>query len=352
MGNTIAQTGKHFIDSEKYVCFKVFQPILIDGNLIETEWDTAPWTSDFQDIKGDSQPIPELRTRVKMLWDDNYFYIAAELIEHDIWATYTDRDAVIFHENDFEVFIDPDGDTHQYYELEINALGTVWDLFLVKPYRNGGPAINSWDIRGLKKAIKIFGTINNSTDVDSMWTIELAMPWEVLKEAAPNWRKPQSGEQWRVNFSRVNWQIEPKGASYKKKVDSKTGKPFPEFNWVWSPQGVIAMHRPETWGYVQFADQKNHPEHVKFIVSNEEEIKKLLRYLYYRENEYYDSYGSYTDDLKYLFTLPFIFSEKFHPRIEITSTSFIISHSNSNQSGTWYIKTDGKIWEIKDNKVK
>ena len=58
----------------------------------------------------------------------------------------TERDSVIFRDNDFEVFIDPDGDTHAYYELEINALGTVWDLLLLKPYRDGGPAINGWDI--------------------------------------------------------------------------------------------------------------------------------------------------------------------------------------------------------------
>jgi hypothetical protein len=26
-----------------------------------------------------------------------------------------------------------------------------------------------------------------------------------------------------------------------------------EDNWVWSPQGVIDMHRPHRWGYVQFS---------------------------------------------------------------------------------------------------
>ena len=63
-----------------------------------------------------------------MLWDDEYFYFAAELIEDQIWATLTERDSVIFYDNDFEIFIDPDGDSHQYYEFEINALNTVWDL--------------------------------------------------------------------------------------------------------------------------------------------------------------------------------------------------------------------------------
>ena len=49
------------------------------------------------------------------------------------------RDAVIYRDNDFEVFIDPDGDTHLYYEFEINAHGTEWDLLLASP-------IERWDL--------------------------------------------------------------------------------------------------------------------------------------------------------------------------------------------------------------
>ena len=75
-----------------------------------------------------------------MLWDDDFFYIAAALEEPHVWATLTEHDSVIFQDPDFEVFLDPDGDNHSYYEIEINALGTVWDLRLVKPYRDGGPA--------------------------------------------------------------------------------------------------------------------------------------------------------------------------------------------------------------------
>ena len=52
-----------------------------------------------------------------------YFYVAAEMEEPHVWGTLTQHDAVIFQDNDFEVFIDPDGDNHEYYEFEINALG-------------------------------------------------------------------------------------------------------------------------------------------------------------------------------------------------------------------------------------
>src|SRR5262249_15000970 len=82
--------------------------------------------------------------------DDEFFYVGAELEEPHVWATLTQHDAVIFHDNDFEVFIDPNGDNHEYYEFEINAFNTGWDLLLPRPYKDGGKAVNSWEIPGLK----------------------------------------------------------------------------------------------------------------------------------------------------------------------------------------------------------
>jgi hypothetical protein len=70
-----------------------------------------------------------------MLWDYKYFYIAAQLQEPHIWATIKERDAIIYQDNDFEIFIDPDGDSHNYYEVEINAFGAFWDLMLLKQPR-------------------------------------------------------------------------------------------------------------------------------------------------------------------------------------------------------------------------
>ena len=121
----------------------------------------------------------------------DYLYVGADLEEPDVWATLTTRDSVIYQENDFEIFIDPDGDTHEYYELEINALNTVWDLMLVQPYRDGGPAIDAWDIAGLKTAVHVRGTLNRPGDKDDGWSIEIAMPWKVLAEAAPGARAPR-----------------------------------------------------------------------------------------------------------------------------------------------------------------
>ena len=146
----------------RYVCYRAPSRLNIDGKLDEPVWAAAAWSEAFVDIEGDRRPRPRFRTRAKMPWDDEYFYVAAEMEEPDVWATLTERDSVIFHDNDFEIFIDPDGDTHAYYELEVNALGTVWDLMLMKPYRDGGPAINGWDIAGLQIGVDVRGTLNQT----------------------------------------------------------------------------------------------------------------------------------------------------------------------------------------------
>ena len=229
---------------KRYVCRGAAVPVRIDGNL--AEWDAAPWSNPFVDIEGDAAPPPRFRTRVKMLWDDAFFYIAAEMEEPHVWATLTQHDAVIFHDNDFEVFLDPNSDTLEYYELEINALNTTWDLFLPKPYRFGGKAQNGWEIPGLRTAVRVDGTLNDPRDVDRGWTLEMALPWKALSPYARRPAPPGDGDEWRINFSRVEWEHQVVDGRYRK-VPGKR-----EDNWVWSPQGIINMHIPEKWGYVRF----------------------------------------------------------------------------------------------------
>src|SRR3954447_18086134 len=69
-----------------YVCEKAAGPIKVDGRLDEESWQFAPWTDAFVDIEGDAKPRPRFRTRAKMLWDDRYFYVAAELEEPHVWG--------------------------------------------------------------------------------------------------------------------------------------------------------------------------------------------------------------------------------------------------------------------------
>lgn len=254
-----------------YVARKSLDALDIDGQAKETIWKKSEWSDDFIDIEGNK--TPKYRTRIKMAWDDDFLYFLVKMDEPHIWGTLKQRDTVIFYNNDFEVFIDPDGDTHDYMEFEMNALNTVWDLWLTKPYRNRPKVIDGWDIGGLKTEVHINGTLNDPTDIDEGWTAEIAMPWKALLEAGGHNKIPVQ-EFWRINFSRVNWDFDLIDGRYSRKKD-KSGKYLPEYNWVWSPQGVINMHEPEHWGYVFFSDPRA-GEKVDFKIPEDDQIKWYL----------------------------------------------------------------------------
>ena len=318
-----------------YVCVRAQGPIGVDGRLDEAAWQSAPWSDDFVDIEGDIRAKPPLRTRIKMLWDDQYFYVGAELVEPNLWATQREHDSVIFHENDFELFMDPNGDNHEYYEFEINALNTGWDLLLPRPYKDGGHAVDNWEISGLKTAVHLDGTLNDPTDTDRGWTIEIAAPWKALGELARRPAPPRDGDQWRVNFSRVEWDLLARGRGYRK-VEGRS-----EHNWVWSPQHVIDMHRPETWGYVQF-------EHAarRFVDDATWPARRWLQSVYYAEREFRKTHGRWTESLQDLGIAPPAEAMLSKPAIEATTTLFEVSISVTLPGGEverWRIRQDALI---------
>ena len=322
---------------------------MTDGKLIEASWQSARWTEDFTDIEGNNKPVPRFRTRVKMLWDDDFLYIAAELEEPDIRGSLTMRDTVIFYDNDFEIFIDPDGDTREYYEIEMNALNTIWDLFLTGPYRDGddGKAITSWDIRGLRTGVDIQGTLNKPGDTDKCWTLEVALPWQVLKECAANGSKPKNGDQWRFNFSRVEWAPEIIHGRYQNKINPETGKSCPENNWVWSPQGMINIHYPEMWGFVQFSERFAGTAKEKFVFNQDENVKWALRQIYYHEKLFFEKHKRFTASFKELGIKPVVIKGYLPPVIQSTQNLFEVTMYNDNKTSSWNIIQNSKTWKDK-----
>ena len=155
---------------------------MIDGSLERPGLAQRPHGPSPSSTSGaKSWPEPTWETRAKIAWDEEHLYIAAQLEEPHLWATLADRDAILYREHDFEVFIDPDGDALDYYELEINALGTEFDLFLPRPYNRKGKANVGWDMVGLQTAVALDGTLNDPSDEDGGWTVEIAIPWAALR---------------------------------------------------------------------------------------------------------------------------------------------------------------------------
>ena len=323
-----------------YICrrSKIAYPGEPDGKLEKAFWEQAALIDDFHDIEGDSKPRPLFKTEARMLWDDDYLYVGAKLWGNEIWASVTGRDEVIFVDNDFEVFISPKYSSHRYYEIELNAYGSIWDLFMEKPQRDVTYRINGWDVRGLRSAVHIEGEVNNPKADNKYWSLELLIPWKTVREAEPGkclptHIVPDFGEIWRMDFSRVQYRVDVVNNRFEKRKDA-SGKTLPEFNWLWAPTGVIDAHMPEMWAFVVFGD-----ENTEFAPPADDRIYWELRKLYYRQRNYGAKNGYYTenfDDLRGGGEWAAI------PKIDVTPNLFEISMPA--REGSLHIRQDGLVW--------
>ena len=131
-----------------YIAHKTSFPLIdhMDGDLNKDVWSDVPWSEYFDDIRGEVDAPDDYRpkcgelTRFKAIWDDTHLYIGAILhSDFETQAHFTERNSPIYQkDSDFEVFVDPLGTCHYYKELEVNAINTVWNLMLDRPYADGG----------------------------------------------------------------------------------------------------------------------------------------------------------------------------------------------------------------------
>ncbi|NBS18397.1 MAG: carbohydrate-binding family 9-like protein [Flavobacteriia bacterium] len=320
------------------------QPLVIDGKDTEPSWQNASFSEDFIDIEGQKKTAQN--TRLKMLWDQDFLYIYAKLEEKHIWATLKNRDTIIFYNNDFEVFISPSNSNHNYGEIEINALGTVWDLLLDRPYNTKGNPIFNWNIQNLKSAVHIEGTLNNPNDIDQYWSVEMAIPMEALTELkrSPK-KKPIEGEQWRINFSRVQWEHDLIDNRYYRKKEN--GKFLRENNWVWSSQGVINMHLPEHWGYIEFSESP-HPDG-SWTYKTDYRIEQIL-YAVFRKIAYkeYTHLKNKTAGTKTQIVLPGFENDNLHITLLNTFSGFDLSLTHTPTGTVYTINEKGYIQRPQD----
>jgi hypothetical protein len=202
--------------------------------------------------------------------------------------------------------------------------------------------ISSWDIYGLKSAISMKGTINDPSDIDSHWRVELALPWSVLGEASYLTAPPQDGDFWRINFFRVVWPLEPKGGKYDKFKNRQTGKPAPPLYWAWSPQGLVNSHYPEMWGFVYFSNTIAGEGVSEFKLPESENIKWLLRQVYYKEKEHYLNNKTYTSSLS---DLKIDNKQNYQIQLAVTMSLFESAITDTATGITWHIRNDGLIWK-------
>jgi hypothetical protein len=252
---------------KSYVAQRAAGPITIDGRLDEPSWQHATPSPRFVDLLTGGRVIHD--TRAAILWDDQYLYVSYRVEEPFVHATFTNHNDLIYQGNDVECFIaGPDA----YYEFEINAFNTCYEVFFawtntfeksglahypefqgakLVPF-NGvgftdhprGGRVGNFDhaMPGLKTAVHVDGTINDDSDRDRGWTVELAFPWKSLKWLATDGRSlpPQNGDVWRMDFSRFN--------TYKEAPPAHDSG-----GWFWTRHGVWDSHIPECFVEVTFS---------------------------------------------------------------------------------------------------
>ncbi|MBS4219090.1 carbohydrate-binding family 9-like protein [Bacillus sp. FJAT-49711] len=258
-----------------YIAYRTKEKIVIDGKLNEKSWQLAPRSPRFVDIINGSPAL--YGTQSAVLWDDEYLYIGFWVEEPLVQAEITERDGLIFNENNVEVFIDG-GDT--YYEFQINALNTIYEVFFIwrdvferggkydipefdifgkSAYTFGGNhdrvpihfwegthprglrwAFRNWDFPGLRAEVHVDGKINDENSIDKGWTAELAFPWSGMKWLA-NGRSlpPSEGDLWKLQFAR-----------YEKLISLNKN-----IGYAWKPIGSDDNHRPEKFTAIQFSNK-------------------------------------------------------------------------------------------------
>ena len=205
--------------------------ITIDGKRDEADWADAPPMDNFVFTwwkEGD--PLPQ-QTDAKLLWDDNYLYLSYFCSDTDIQATRIGRDSPVYRDDCVEIFASPElNRPENYFNLEMNALGEQLDQ-----YRPNGKMLPDWNPDGIKIGVTIDGTLNDSSDIDSGWTLEAAIPFELFTKVLPAGH-PRSGDRWRLNLTRLEDEMKSKSQW------SRGDRNFPRF------------HHPEFFGFVEFVE--------------------------------------------------------------------------------------------------
>lgn len=252
-------------------------PIRADGLLNESDWQKVEKSPRFVDMATGEPAI--YGTHAAVLWDDQNLYIGFWIEEPYVQAKLTEKNSLIFNENDAEIFIDG-GDT--YYEFETNARGTTYQMFYIwrDAFKKGGRfdvpefdvvknnamtfggdydrqaptfwrgtnprglrwAYFGWNFPGLESATHVDGTLNDNSDVDKGWTVELVFPWKGAKWlAGARSLPPKEGDVWKIFFGRFELL----------RVAGVEVQPHP--GWSLNRHGVYDTHLPQCWTAVHFS---------------------------------------------------------------------------------------------------
>ncbi len=170
----VEQDGCEFMRSRPtYCCKRATQPPPLDGIVSDTIWaDTESMGSAFHLIGGAGRSAHFLEAAA--LWDDDVFYVSYVSDPSPVPVTKKDRDDDLFNECAVEIFLRAG---NGYYEIEVNPLGVVLDLYFPNVEEEDWREMAKYDVPGLQWIVK-------SMDDRGRWCTQIAIPWAGVPEVS------------------------------------------------------------------------------------------------------------------------------------------------------------------------
>jgi len=138
---------------------------------------------------------PPRVTGLYTTWDDYYFYAGFQVSDKDVSGTNSTPTSQPQQDDDIEVFFNTDKTpthvrTARTFQMAVSAAQGAY--FSVG---DGSPIPKAKVVYTYKYAAGVDGTINDNSDTDTGYTVEVAIPWQELGQDGP----PQDGTTWGFN---------------------------------------------------------------------------------------------------------------------------------------------------------
>ncbi len=185
-----------------YQAKKVSEPIKIDGKLDDPVWSLATWTPAFRAPTTGKAISPKRSTKAKLLYDKEALYLGVVSQDSNIVSRFKGRDQELWKADVVELFIDPGFQQENYLEIQFSPAQQIFDAVFTSHRKPAWPkASKDYNHDDISVRVSTKGTVNQTGDKDTSWTVEARIPFKGL---GPIQRMPRLNSTWAFNLYRLD----------------------------------------------------------------------------------------------------------------------------------------------------
>lgn len=220
---------------------KTSDQIIIDGKAEERSWQEAKAYA-LDNFYKYEKPDDKQQSVFKMLWDEEHLYFHFECSDKFITARETERDGQPYFDDCAEIFLIPTADKiNMHFGFEVNLYKASNDfVFINDIYKNQNFVVKSYSPH-FDVATTVDGTINDNSDIDKDWAIEMAIPIEAFHTNGPV-AQIKSGAKWAFMAIRQD-----RNDATGNRRSTSTIFPLSPIN--------DNVHNPKSFGIMEFVDK-------------------------------------------------------------------------------------------------